>query len=47
LAVFGNGINVTSQGQRDDIGVESVNDRAGLLARATVGLFDGRVWQGL
>ena len=43
LAVFGNGINVTGQGQRDDIGVQSVNDRAGLLARAAVGLLNGHI----
>ncbi len=39
-AFFGNDINVVSEGERDDIGVQAVNDSAGLFAGAAVGLLD-------
>jgi hypothetical protein len=34
--VVGHGVDVIGQGQRDDVGLQAVDDRAGLFARAAV-----------
>jgi len=39
-AGLGHGIDVSGQRQRDDIGLQPVDDRAGLFAGAAVGLLD-------
>jgi len=46
-AVADQGLYVTGQRQRDHIGVNAVNDRTGLLARAAVRLLDAHVLAGL
>src|SRR5439155_7414424 len=40
-AAFLDGVDVVGQGQRDDVGLEAVDDRSGLLARAAMRLVDG------
>jgi hypothetical protein len=37
---LGNGVNVRRQSEGDDVGLETVNDGAGLFARAAVRLLD-------
>ena len=41
LALLVEGVHVVGEGQGDDVGLEAVDHRAGLLAGAAVGLLDG------
>jgi hypothetical protein len=45
-AALGDSVDVISQGQGDDIGFQPIDHRAGLLARAIVGLIDPYVLTG-
>ena len=45
-AVLGDGVDVVGQGQRHHVGLQPVDDRAGLLARAAVRLLHGHVLAG-
>ena len=47
LAVLGDRVDVVGERQRHDVGLEAVDDRARLLARAAVRLVDGDVVAGL
>ena len=46
LAVLVQGVHVTGQGQGDHVGLQPVNHRTRLLARAAVRLFDAHVLPG-
>ena len=45
--LLGDRVDVAGERQRHDIGVEAVDDRAGLLARAAMRLLDRDVFAGL